>query len=255
MIVFNKIKKIKASINEKKNYINEDSSHAWMSPDSRFKLENESKIKDLESKMIYYNDTTIHPDKLIKKINSCIQSYYELKEFCQKSEDGKIYFSEMWQHCSNSKYEDFDFIENLEKLKEDLIDNYDCHLKQYKKDIEILNKVSNENVLEVTDLEKKSMYINKEKNYISKTGKECVKYEQSLYSGSSYYINNTCPYCHSKITMPKMKKNCPVCKNKIYVRDSGIQLGKIAITEEQYLKLKRLKDLFYDEIRIHPKYK
>lgn len=255
MSIFDKIKKMKAPIIKNQSPINEESDHAWMSPSSRFKLENENKISELESKMIYCNDTTTHPDELIKKINSCIQSYYELKEFCQNSEDGKIYFSEMWQHCSNSKCDDFDFIENLEMFKEDLINNYDNLLERYKKDIDILNRISNESFLEVSDIDKESIYINKSKNYISKTGKECIKYEQELAGGLNFYIDGVCPYCHSKITMPKMKKSCPICKNKIYVRDSGIQLGKIAMTEDQYLKLKKLKDLFYDEIRVHPKYK
>ncbi|MDD3978178.1 MAG: hypothetical protein PHI15_08520 [Methanomicrobium sp.] len=52
--------------------------------------------------------------------------------------------------------------------------------------------------------------------------------------------NPICPYCNTPLDkMPKRKRNCPSCKNEIYVRTRPLDEKKILIREEQIDELER----------------
>lgn len=80
-------------------------------------------------------------DEKIELCNKAINLFYDLKKFCSRSKGGKLYFADTWEHCHNSRSEDFSFTEETEKLLVDLQLNYDDYdayfkgLKTLKKDL------------------------------------------------------------------------------------------------------------------------
>lgn len=62
-------------------------------------------------------------DERIEILENLVSFYYEYKSFCySKNECFTKYFSDMWEHCHNSKCNDFEFIkpveEELKRLKQ-----------------------------------------------------------------------------------------------------------------------------------------
>lgn len=51
-----------------------------------------------------------------KALEEIIVLYYEYKQFCYSKDECFIkYFSDMWEHCHNSRCKDFEYIEPFEK--------------------------------------------------------------------------------------------------------------------------------------------
>lgn len=90
---------------------------------------NHLKLQQIENRLIDINQQAkIFKDDIDKKIELCntaINLFYDIKKICSHSEGGKLYFAETWEHCFSSQKKDFCFIEETEKLLEDLQLNYD----------------------------------------------------------------------------------------------------------------------------------
>ena len=63
----------------------------------------------------------------IKIHQKVISAWNKLKNFCYAhgNGDGIIYFTDKWEHCHNSKYSDFCFIDNYETKLEELEELYE----------------------------------------------------------------------------------------------------------------------------------
>lgn len=102
--------------------------------------------------------------------------------------------------------------------------------------------------------ERVNIYANNTNTFISLLGQKCIDFEDSLTGATTLYNEGICPYCGDKIEMPKQKKSCPHCKQKVYVVEGGLSQGKLALTELQYTELKLLKEAFYNDRHINPMY-
>lgn len=81
--------------------------------------------KPYEQKMtdIALSLKTLNVNDKIGQLEKLISAYYEYKAFCYSKDECYIkYFSDMWEHCHNSKCKDFEYItpyeEELQSLKE-----------------------------------------------------------------------------------------------------------------------------------------
>lgn len=104
--------------------------------------------------------------------------------------------------------------------------------------------------------ERSSKYANPHNDYISPLGMNCIKFERYLANRASNYKNLTCPYCDSKLPKElKRSSKCPFCSNKIHIRQSGIGLGLLYLTESEDNQLAKLRTKFYEDKESNPKYK
>ena len=110
-----------------------------------FFVEHYEQIQPMINKLVDINQRAKDcKSSIIKKIELCnkaISAFYDLKKFCSRSKGGALYFADGWEHCNNSQNEDFSFIEETERLLEDLQLNYNDYdayfkgLKTLKKDL------------------------------------------------------------------------------------------------------------------------
>lgn len=64
--------------------------------------------------------TTKGADK-IKRLENLIALYYEYKQFCYSKDECFIkYFADQWEHCHNSRCDDFEYITRFEAELEEL---------------------------------------------------------------------------------------------------------------------------------------
>ncbi len=224
-------------------------------------------VKKLENKMIInLEKELLHPDQVIKIYENGIAAYYELKKYCFSfGKYGKKYFQEMWQHLHNSKEKDFDFVDSLKSYLEDYKNNYDKYLKEYNKTAELLKRVSNpleENIKRHYDPDawyirignRVNIYANDTNTYISLAGQKCIEFEETLLEYANDFKDSLCPYCKEKIELPKQRKNCPLCKRKIYIVGGGIKQGMMALKEEDKIKLYQLRKDFKIDKKYNPNY-
>lgn len=75
---------------------------------------NEQEIQKWENPIPEMANAAIHatnPDEQRKLLNKLIDYYEKYRIYCYSKNDcWKKYFSDMWEHCHNSKYNDFDYI-------------------------------------------------------------------------------------------------------------------------------------------------
>ncbi len=225
-------------------------------------VKEDSKVKDLENKMIVsYKSLDIHPDEIIKKYQAAIGAYYELKDYCcSYGPEGERYFSEMWQHCHNSANPDFDFIDHLKEKYEMYVNNYEKHIDEYERVKAKSNPLEKEvskhfaGPLYVNVDDRVNIYANSTNSYISTLGQKCIDFEEKLLEYAEYYKKSICPYCKHEIELPKQRKSCPHCKEKMYVVKGGIGQGMMVLKEEDKLKLSKLKKDFYEDRKYNENY-
>lgn len=90
-----------------------------------FYTRNQKFLDSRENKLVDYavkSKKKMEPEIKIKHFEKMIRYYYKFKEECyNKSPLFKLYFQQMYEHCSNSKGTDFEYIkpyeEKLERLK------------------------------------------------------------------------------------------------------------------------------------------
>lgn len=234
---------------------------------SFLELNNNNRIRELADKMIIHTDSKVlHPDEIINMYEEGIAAYYELKKYCYSlGKHGKTYFKDMWQHCHNSKNPDFDFVDNLKDNLNNYKNNYDKHLDTYNKTVETLQRTSNpleEKVKRHYDPDawyvriddRVNIYANDTNTYISTIGQKCINFENSLLEYADAYKKSLCPYCKQKIELPKQRKNCTLCKQKMYVVKGGIRQGIMVLKEDDQLKLKKLRKDFQLDKKYNPNY-
>ena len=208
---------------------------------------------------------TLTPQAILKRKQDRINTYYELKDYCYKQgKVGETWFRQYYQECHNSHNPRFDFIELLQDDLKDYQDNYDKYVEEYKQRSKALKRanhdIKDEQPQNRTSTqyfhvdERTSIYMNSENDYISDSGKKCVEFEETLSEYAKLYKQGLCPYCKEKATMPKLKMSCPHCGNKIHIAKGGIRQGFIALKEDDYIKLKALRDDFYTERQYNTNY-
>ena len=89
---------------------------------------NEVYIRNKEKKLTKYaqdsNNGSV--DERIDTLQKMIKYYSDIKqEFYSKGECFQKYFQDMWEHCHNSRCDDFEFISPYEESLEYLISNYE----------------------------------------------------------------------------------------------------------------------------------
>ena len=86
------------------------------------------------------NELTV--DEKITQLKKLIALYYEFKEFCySKDECFAKYFSDMWEHCHNSRCKDFAYVTPFEEDLKGLEDNYEEMLQKEQRDNYIKNNI------------------------------------------------------------------------------------------------------------------
>lgn len=86
-------------------------------------------IKPLENTMVDYavsakNSRRVHERRAA--LEGVVSTYYKIREKCiQLGPEYEKYFSTMWEHCHNSRNQDFSYIERFEKELRDLEWKYD----------------------------------------------------------------------------------------------------------------------------------
>lgn len=96
---------------------------------------NEEYIKKVENKLANYATSlrNQNTENRIKTLKEMIAYYYSVKnEFYSKGECFKKCFSDMWEHCHNSKNNDFEYITRYEEELEIEVNNYDKSIKKEK---------------------------------------------------------------------------------------------------------------------------
>ena len=69
---------------------------------------------------------SLKTDAKIIQLKKLIAIYYEYKEFCYSKNECYIkYFSDMWEHCHNSRCKDFEYITPFMAELKNLEDNYE----------------------------------------------------------------------------------------------------------------------------------
>ena len=219
----------------------------------------------MEKLIINDNKFTLTPQAILKRKQDRINVYYELKEYCYKQgKVGETWFRQTYQECFNSQRGRFDFIDALQQDLSTFQNNYDKYIKEYEQRSTAL-KTANHDVedeqpqdrLSVQHLnvsERANIYMNSNNDYISPSGKKCVEFEESLLEYAELYKQGLCPYCKELVTMPKIKTSCPYCNNKIHVVKGGIKQGNMALKDDDYNKLKSLRDDFYTERQYNSNY-
>lgn len=65
-------------------------------------------------------------DEKIAQLKKLIALYSEFKEFCYSKDECYVkYFSDMWEHCHNSRCKDFEYITQFKVELKNLEDNYE----------------------------------------------------------------------------------------------------------------------------------
>lgn len=90
-----------------------------------FYTQNQKFLDSRENKLVNYaveSKKKMDPEIKIKHFEEMIEFYYDFKNECyNKSPQFKLYFEQSWEHCSNSKNPDFEYIkpyeEKLDRLK------------------------------------------------------------------------------------------------------------------------------------------
>lgn len=93
-----------------------------------FQQKYNKKIKCLENKIYFSSDNAIKYNEKSKisiliaiiKCKKSIHYYYKLKKFCY-SNNGQIYFQDIWEYCHNSTCNCFEYIDSTKELKKKLI--------------------------------------------------------------------------------------------------------------------------------------
>lgn len=75
-------------------------------------------------------------DDAIEHVQHALISAQELKEYCSKTQIGRLYFEDEWLHAHNSENPDFSFIDKIKERYFDLTTNYE----QRKHDFELHKK-------------------------------------------------------------------------------------------------------------------
>lgn len=219
----------------------------------------------IEKLIINDRKFTLTPQAILKRKQDRISTYYELKDYCYKQgKVGETWFRQYYQECHNSRNPRFDFIELLQDDLKDYQDNYDKYVEEYKQRSKTLKSANHDikdeqpqdrmasKLLRID--ERNNIYMNGENDYISDSGKKCVKFEETLIEYAKLYKQGLCPYCKENVTMPKLKMSCPHCNNKIHIVKGGIKQGLMALKDDDYIKLKSLRDDFYTERQYNTNY-
>lgn len=205
------------------------------------------------------------PQETLKRKQDRIKTYYDLKDYCNKQgKIGKAWFKGYYQECHNSRNPKFDFIEVLQKDLKDYQDNFGNSTDKYNKTKDTLKR-TNHNIkdeqkqdrladkyLRVDD--RTNIYMNSANDYISEAGVKCVEFENTLFEYADLYKQHLCPYCNEEVAMPKTVKLCPFCKSKIHVVKGGIKQGNMVLKDDDYIKLKSLREDFYTERQYNTNY-
>lgn len=92
-----------------------------------FSYRNSEKLEKLEADLYKTKDLIFNTFDYQLRVTCCenaIIAYNNLKNFClSKGKGGQIHFENMWEHCHNSKNQDFRFIESIENELNRLLDN------------------------------------------------------------------------------------------------------------------------------------
>lgn len=89
----------------------------WISQNSHI-------IKPYENKLVEMAIATKRSkdEECVKALQELIQYYYEFKSFCyRRGECSKKYFQDMWEHCHNSRCNDFEYIKPYEEKLNELL--------------------------------------------------------------------------------------------------------------------------------------
>lgn len=95
-------------------------------------------IKPIENDMVNAytasNDVCGNVDAKICYLETALQKYNELKSICTRlGPDFQEYFSDMWEHCHNTRCEDFCYGDKLQNELNYLLENRDSLLEKQKK--------------------------------------------------------------------------------------------------------------------------
>lgn len=256
--MFNLFKKSKPVDKPTKKYVIEDNVDNFYS--------RHPYVKECVAKLViddYKHPYT--PQETLKRKQDRIETYYDLKDYCDRQGDiGKTWFKDYYQECFNSRNPKFDFIDVLQDDLKDYQDNFDKYIDKYNKTQETLKRANHEvkdeqkqdrlasKLLRVDDRD--NVYMNSENDYISNSGIVCVEFEKTLLEYANLYKQNLCPYCNKEVEMPKRTKLCPFCKNRIHVVKGGIRQGNMALKDDDYTKLKSLREDFYTERQYNTNY-
>lgn len=219
----------------------------------------------VEKLIINDNKFILTPQAILKRKQDRINTYYDLKDYCYKQgKVGETWFRQTYQECFNSQRTRFDFIDILQQDLSTYQNNYDKYVEEYKQRTKALKRANHDikdeqpqDRLSIQNLnvsERANVYMNSNNDYISDSGKKCVEFEETLLEYAELYKQGICPYCKEKVNMPKLKTSCPHCGNKIRVTKGGIKQGFMALKEDDYIKLKSLRDDFYTERQYNSNY-
>lgn len=245
---------------------NSTNNNDWNFDVSVSKFANKPYVKNRVEKLIINdNKFTFTPQAILKRKQDRINTYHELKDYCYKQgKVGETWFRHTYQECFNSQRARFDFIDTLQHDLSTYQNNYDKYIKEYKQRSNALKR-ANHNIKDEQPQdrlssqrlrvdERTNIYMNSENDYISSSGEKCVEFEETLLEYANLYNQGLCPYCKESVTMPKLKASCPHCGNKIHIAKGGIKQGFMALKEDDYIKLKSLRDDFYTERQYNSNY-
>ncbi len=105
---------------------------------------NQEFISQKESPLTQYANASRNGniDERIRVLKEMISYYENIKqEFYSKSECHRKYFQDMWEHCHNSRNDDFEYITPYKETLCDLIQNYDSLKAAEEKRISNLHKL------------------------------------------------------------------------------------------------------------------
>ena len=94
---------------------------------------NKGFYSEFENNMVKYATSlkAAAVDQKIRTLKDMISEYYVFKDKCYSSgECYQKYFSDMWEHCHNSRSQDFEYIQPYENELNELLKNYDSFKKK-----------------------------------------------------------------------------------------------------------------------------
>lgn len=162
--------------------------YGWEDYNKKIIKINEDKLVSYATKLKY---SELNATERIETLKEMISFYYSFKNsFYKKNECFKKYFIDMWEHCFNSKCDDFEYIKPYENMLSEELENYEENVRK--------EKIRNEFL---PTLEKDILKIIKENNGILQT---------ELYKMFPVEIKNDISdnlYCMSKDDVIKREKS------------------------------------------------
>lgn len=90
----------------------------------------ENNIYNLSSEAVAYPGFDV--DEHIRLCDKAIDVFYRFRKFCSGTKGGTFYFEDMWMFSDSSNSTPRSYIDDVEKLKNDLTNNYESYVELYR---------------------------------------------------------------------------------------------------------------------------